>query len=169
MHANLMAEPITYLGVTVTPEALETEIAGQSYLTLNGAEGHALLLERLGQIAGSVRIVCEKAGGAETTLVQALRAAGFTVGIAATESVCAFARLSDASQITPSNLTHYAIRHPGQMKFMEGSLMLQNPTPGGATTFKSQLSSATDSRRSAWVSFVKMLANWWSPKWPGAL
>ena len=160
MNAHLMAEPATYLGVAVTSEAVETEINGQSCLTLNCPEGFAFLLNRLGRLSVPPRIVCEESGGAETALVQTLRAAGFTVGVAVSEKVCASARLRAASEITPGVLLRYAAAHPDAVRFIEGSSTPHRQSPTAASWFKP----TAGCPESAWKRIARWFARSRAPK-----
>ena len=86
-HCLSAKQTITYVGLSVTPDALEVELDGKSYITLNVPEGRARLIGYLGASGCSQRIVCEQAAGAESAIVLALFAAGFTVGVVPTSAV----------------------------------------------------------------------------------
>jgi len=132
----IAAAPIPYLGISVTAEALETEIGGQCCVTLNCPEGLPFLLRCIGQLSAPPRIVCEEAGGAERELVRTLHEAGFAVGVVVSEKVCAFAGLHDASEITPHALVRYAAAHPESVRFIEGSATPHHLKSGEASWFK---------------------------------
>ncbi len=121
MNASIQEEPIVYLGVSVTPDAIEWEIEGQNHFSLNAPEGHAHFIRELSHRAPVARLVCERADGAELTLVRVLHEAGFAVATVFAAQVCVFAGVSAAAEITPAILTRYAASCPGELCFIEGS------------------------------------------------
>lgn len=157
MNATLQEQPITYIGISVTADAIETELNGQSYITLNVPEGRTRLIVRLGKPGYSLRIVCEQADGAETAIVQALRAAGFTVGVASTSAVCTAARLHNAAEITPSILAHYGSENAENIKFFIEKPV--SPPPPIITSFAAVSQVSRDTRCVyTWTKIVRWLS-----------
>lgn len=153
-HCLSAQQTITYVGLSVTPDALEVELDGKSYITLNVPEGRARLIGHLGASGCSQRIVCEQACGAESAIVLALLAAGFSVGVVPTSAVCAAARLDDAGEITPCILARYGRENAESINFVVGKLMSHPPAASMSFGALPQVSHRRQ-RLSTWTRVVR--------------
>ena len=152
-----MEETIHYIGISITRDAIECHLAGQSYLALNQPEGHANFLARLTQISGEIQVICELSDGAETRLVETLHAWGFPVLLARAADVCASSGRHDASEIDGASLAKYgalagarlrrpsaavALRVPGLRPLAPGTTLRIPPQPPARSGFWRRLSKA---------------------------
>jgi transposase len=89
-----MKEPKVYVGVDVAKASLEVAWGQECQRVTNDAAGRSALVKRLGQIAGSVQVICEASGGYERALLQALQGAGIKVSLVQASRVRQYARAS---------------------------------------------------------------------------
>jgi transposase len=70
-----MKEQKVYVGVDVAKASLDVAWGQESQRVTNDAAGRNALVQRLGQMAGAVQVICEASGGYERGLIQALQRA----------------------------------------------------------------------------------------------
>jgi transposase len=89
-----MKEQQVYVGVDVAKASLDLAWGEESWRVPNDARGRSALVERLGQLVGSVQVICEASGGYERGLIQALQGAGMRVSLVQASRVRQYARAS---------------------------------------------------------------------------
>lgn len=89
-----MKEQKVYVGVDVAKAHLDVAWGGESRRVANDVLGRRALVQRLGQIAGSVQVICEASGGYERGLIQALQRSGIKVSLVQASRVRQYARAS---------------------------------------------------------------------------
>lgn len=89
-----MKEQKVYVGVDVAKASLDVAWGQESQRVTNDAAGRNALVQRLGQMAGAVQVICEASGGYERGLIQALQRAGIKVSLVQASRVRQYARAS---------------------------------------------------------------------------
>jgi transposase len=89
-----MKEQKVYVGVDVAKAHLDVAWGGESWRVANDVLGRRALVQRLGQIAGSVQVICEASGGYKRGLIQALQRSGIKVSLVQASRVRQYARAS---------------------------------------------------------------------------
>jgi transposase len=97
-----MKEQKVYVGVDVAKAHLDVAWGGESWRVANDVLGRRALVQRLGQIAGSVQVICEASGGYERGLIQALQRSGIKVSLVQASRVRQYARASGVLAKTDS-------------------------------------------------------------------
>ena len=89
-----MKQQKVYVGVDVAKASLEVACGQERWRVPNEVGGRKALVKRLGQIDGSVQVICEASGGYERALIQALQHGGIEVSLVQASRVRQYARAS---------------------------------------------------------------------------
>jgi transposase len=87
-----MKQPKVYVGVDVAKASLEVACGQEGWRVTNDLAGTKALVKRLGQIAGTVQVICEASGGYERALIQALHRGRIAVSLIQASRVRQYAR-----------------------------------------------------------------------------
>jgi len=105
-----MKQEVVYVGVDVAKAHLDVAWEQESWRLSHDAAGRSALVARLGQITGSVQVICEASGGYERALFRALQRAGLEVSLVQASRVRQYARASGILAKTDSIDAHLLCR-----------------------------------------------------------